>query len=267
MQNPLDTVWADSQHESYSEMSTIRNGTMKKVTKAAPVILDFLRRTDTCTVSNAIETFNIRMRNEGYIQGGVRCMFPELHPVAGYAVTGRIRTTAPPIAHHCYYQNVEWWEYVAKMPGPKIMVLADVDRAPGVGAFFGEIHMQISRALGCVAYVSNGRIRDVPELKSARFPCFAGGASVSHAYAHLIEMNEPVEIGCLQIHPGDLLHADCHGVQTIPLEIAADLPGVVAGIASQETELIELCNDPSFSVDKLRALLERRKDHSQTTGG
>src|SRR5665213_2999984 len=125
---------------------------MKNVTQAPPLVLDFLRRTDTCTVSNAIETFNVRMRNEGYIQGRTRSLFPELPPVAGYAVTGRIRTTAPPIAHRCYYQNVEWWEFVASLPGPKIVVLADVDSAPGVGAFFGEIHMQISKALGCVAY-------------------------------------------------------------------------------------------------------------------
>jgi regulator of RNase E activity RraA len=185
-------------------------------------------------------------------------MFPEWQqPVAGYAVTGRIRTTAPPIAHRCYYQNMEWWEYVARMSGPKIMVLADVDRAPGVGAFFGEVHMQISRALGCVAYVSNGTIRDLPEIKAARFSCFAGGASVSHSYAHLIEMNEPVEIGCLQVRPGDLLHADCHGVQAVPMEIAAELPRVVADIAAREATLIALCKDLSFSIEKLRALVEK----------
>ncbi|HWF11227.1 MAG TPA: RraA family protein [Bryobacteraceae bacterium] len=234
---------------------------MKTTRHAPPLVLDFLGRTDTCTVSNAIETFNVRMRNEGYIQGRIRSMFPDLPPSAGYAVTGRIRTGAPPIAHHYYYQNIEWWEFVASLPGPKIVVLADVDSAPGTGAFFGEIHMRISKALGCVAYVTNGTIRDLPEMKAAGFPCFAEGVSVSHAYAHLIEMNEPVEIGCLQIRTGDLLHADCHGVQKIPLEIAPEIPGAVARIAARERELIGLCTDPAFSIEKLKALLQRGGDH------
>jgi 4-hydroxy-4-methyl-2-oxoglutarate aldolase len=180
---------------------------MHTISQVAPELLDFLRRTDTCMVSNAIEAFNLRMRNLGFIQGGVKCIVPGTAPVVGYAVTGRIRTTAPPIANLCYYQNVEWWEYVASMPGPKIMVVADMDRAPGIGAFFGEIHAQISKALGCVAYVSNGTVRDIPAIQAAQFPCFAGGVSVSHSYAHLIEMGEAVEIGTLQIRSGDLLPA------------------------------------------------------------
>ncbi len=214
-------------------------------------ILDFLRRTDTCTASNAIETFDVRMRNEGYIQSGAKCLFPELPPVAGYAVTGRIRTTAPPISNLYYYQNPKWWEYVAASNGPKIIVLADMDRAPGTGAFVGEMHAQIARALGCVGYVSNGAVRDLPSLKALNFQCFANSVSVSHAYGHLIEFGEAVEIGCLKISPGDLLHGDCHGVQKIPLEIADKLPEAVARIVEREASLIELCNRPDFSVEKL----------------
>jgi len=232
---------------------------MENIKQAPPVLLDFLRRTDTCTVSNAIETFDTRMRNEGYTQDGIRAIFPEMSAVAGYAVTGRIRTSAPPMSHRYYYQNIEWWEFVASLPGPKFVALADVDNAPGTGAFFGEIHMQISKALGCVAYVTNGTIRDLPKIRSAGFSCFASGVRVSHAYAHLIEMGEPVEIGCLQIRTGDLLHADCHGVQKIPMEIAASIPNAVAAIAAREAELIEVCKDPAFSMEKLTTLL-RGKD-------
>ena len=180
---------------------------MESVNRVPPEILDFLRNTDTCSVSNAIEALNIRMRNEGFIQNAVKCMFPAMPPVAGYAITGRIRTTAPPISGLCYYQNIEWWEYVASVPGPKIIVLADMDRAPGVGAFFGEIHAQISKALGCVAYVTNGAVRDLAAMEAVRFQCFAGNVSVSHAYAHIVEMAEPVEIGSLKILSGDLIHA------------------------------------------------------------
>jgi regulator of RNase E activity RraA len=217
-------------------------------------VLEFLRHIDTCTVSNAIESFDIRMRDEGYIHAGLKCICPKLPPVAGYAVTGRIRTTVPPvIRNRCYYNTPEWWEYVANAPRPKVIVLLDSDDAPGVGAFFGQIHMEISKALGCVAYISNGSIRDLGEIQAANFPCFAGGVSPSHAYAHIIEFGEIIEMGTLKIAPGDLLHADCHGVQKIPLEIASQLPERASQVLSREAKLIDLCRSADFSIEKLKA--------------
>jgi regulator of RNase E activity RraA len=220
-------------------------------------ILDFLRRTDTCMVSNAIETFDVRMRNEGYIQGITRSIFPAMPPVAGYAITGRIRTSAPPMSGRSYYQNPEWWEHVAAAPGPKIIALADLDPAPGAGALFGEIHARIAIALGCVGFVTNGAVRDVNALEAMGFHCFAGSVSVSHAYAHLIEFGEPIEIGGMKISPGDLLHGDRHGVQRIPIEIAERIPAVTAKIEAHEAELFRVCEQPDFSIDKLSAVLRR----------
>jgi 4-hydroxy-4-methyl-2-oxoglutarate aldolase len=225
--------------------------------------LNFLRQTDTCTVSNAIETFNVRMRNEGYIQDTVLCQFPKLAPVVGYAVTGRIRTTAPPIANLCYYHRADWWEYVASLPSPKIIVLHDVDRIPGTGAFVGEIHAHISQALGCVAYVTNGTIRDLPALQATQFQCFASGVSVSHAYAHIIDFGDPVELGGLKVSPGDLIHGDCHGVHTIPFSIAEQLPKAVKCVLDREAELISFCQSPNFSLGALVKMLNRESSQCQ----
>ena len=225
--------------------------------QASARVLNLLRRTGTCTVSNAIETFNVRMRNEGFMQDESRCQFPTLPPVTGYAVTGRIRTSAPPIANLCYYHRPDWWEYVAGFPSPKIIVLHDMDRTPGAGAFFGEVHSRISRALGCVAYVTNGAIRDAPALAASQFQCFSSGLSVSHSYAHIIDFGEPVEIGGLKVSPGDLLHGDAHGVQTIPPSIAELLPEAIQAIVDREAELISFCESPDFTLEKLTAILNR----------
>jgi 4-hydroxy-4-methyl-2-oxoglutarate aldolase len=194
----------------------------------SPELFSFLLRTDTCTVSNAIETFGVRMRNEGYVHGRVHCMTPKLPPVAGYAVTGRIRTSTPPISGLCYYQRPDFWDYIASVPGPKILVIEDVDRIPGVGALFGEIHAEISRALGCTGFVTNGTVRDLRAVDVLGFQCFASGSCVSHAYAHLTEFGNPIEIGGLQISTGDLLHGDCNGVHSVPLTVLERLPAVVA---------------------------------------
>lgn len=226
-------------------------------------ILNFLKRTDTCTVSNAIETFDVRMRDEGFMHKTVECQFPNLPPIAGYAVTGRIRSIAPPIANLCYYHRVDFWEYVASFPSPKVIVLEDVDDDPGTGALFGEIHAQIAQALDCVGYVTNGTIRDVSAVAAAQFQCFASGRSVSHSYAHVVDFGEPVEVGGLKVSPGDLVHGDYHGVHTIPLSIAEKLPEAVMRILRREGELIRFCKSPGFSLEKLTRILKRESPSCQ----
>ena len=198
-----------------------------------------LARTDTCTVSNAIEAFNIRMRNEGFVDGRIRCLVPGQASIAGYAVTGSVRTTAPPIANLCYYHRTDWWEFVASVPSPKIIVLEDVDRIPGTGAFVGEIHARIAKALGCVGFVSNGTVRDFAALRAADFQCFASGISVSHSYAHIVDYGESIKVGGLKVATGDLLQGDRHGIQNIPYEIAGELAAQVDCIVKRERELIE----------------------------
>lgn len=232
------------------------------IRQVAPNIIHLLQRNDTCAVANAIETFNVRMRNEGYVQRDAHCIYPDMPPVAGYAITGRIRTNAPPIAGLCYYHRQDFWEYVSRFPSPKIVVLEDMDREPGIGALFGEIHARISKALGCVAYLTNGAVRDVQGVKAAGLQCFAGHVSLSHSYAHITEFGEPIEIGGLKISPGDLLQGDEHGIQQIPLEIAEGLPGALAKISSHEAELIDLCNSPHFTVEKLNEALSKTRSWS-----
>lgn len=107
-----------------------------------------LRKIDTCTVSNAIERLKGRLRNEGQIAGAVaHCIFPDLPPVLGYAVTGCMRSTMAPVAGRAYHENMHWWRYVSSIPEPRIMVIQDKDPYPGVGALVGELHAVIGKAL------------------------------------------------------------------------------------------------------------------------
>jgi 4-hydroxy-4-methyl-2-oxoglutarate aldolase len=219
--------------------------------------LEKLGGLDTCTVSNAIERLNVRLRNEGFVSGMVRCQFPTLPPMLGYAATGRIRTVSPPMIHRCYHDRMDWWNYVASLPEPRVMVLQDADARPGMGAFVGEMHAAIGEALRCVGCVTNGAVRDLPAAAAMGFHLFAGSVSVSHSYAHIIEFGEPVEIGGLKIQSGDLMHGDCHGVLTIPLEIATDVPAAASTVLAEERELTEFCRSPEFSLKELATRLLR----------
>jgi 4-hydroxy-4-methyl-2-oxoglutarate aldolase len=216
-----------------------------------------LCKIDTCTASNAIERLHGRLRNEGQISGAVlRCIFPQLPPVLGYAVTGSMRASTEPVAGRTYHENVSWWRYVASLPEPRIMVVRDRDEFPGGGALVGELHAVIGQALHCVAYVTNGSVRDLPGVEAIGFQLFAGSIAVSHKYAHICEYGQPVEIDGLVISPGDLLHGDRHGVHTIPLPIASEIPRMAEEILREEEELKELCQAPGFSLRKLEEKLQ-----------
>ena len=227
---------------------------------ASPEQIEALRRFDACTIANAIETLNLRPRNEGFVHGAFQCMFPKMRPVAGYAVTGRMRSSAQPIHGHYYYDHIEWWRFVQSLPTPRIIVLRDADDAPGVGALFGELHARISRALGCVAYVTNGTVRDLPGIETVGFQVFASGPAVSHAYAHVVDFGGAVDLGGLRIHSGDLLHGDLHGVQNIPHEALAKLPKIAECLLEDEKDFIEKCLNGNFSLEALSAEIRKHAE-------
>jgi 4-hydroxy-4-methyl-2-oxoglutarate aldolase len=221
------------------------------------VDLERLREFDACTVSNAIEKLGARLRNEGFVSRAVRCRFPDLPPMVGYAATGRIRTVSPPMTHRCYYDRMDWWTYVASLPKPRVIVVQDADGKPGLGAFVGEIHASIALALDCVGCVTNGAVRDLPAIKALNFQLFSGNLSVSHSYAHIIDFGEPVEIGGLKIRSGDLLHGDRHGVLNVPVELVADIPAEASKILAEERELTDFCRSPGFSFEELAKRLRQ----------
>ncbi len=217
--------------------------------------LDALRRLDTCTVSKAIETFQLRLRNAGFANSHVRCVFEDISPMVGYAATARLRSDDPPIAGS-YHDRTEWWKSILRVPIPRIVVLEDLDEPPGVGAFLGGMHAAILRTLGCVGYVTNGAVRELPGIRDMGLHLFAGNVAVSHAYAHIFDFGSPVNVGGLEVRPGDLLHGDRHGVLIVPKGIAPEIPAVAAKLQAAEQRVIRLCQSQEFSMEKLRQVLE-----------
>ena len=217
--------------------------------------LDALRRLDTCTVSNAIETFQIRLRNAGFTDARVGCIFEDFPPTVGYAATARLRTGEPPIAGF-YDDRADWWKSILQIPPPRIAILEDLDERPGVGAFLDGVHAAILKALGCVGYVTNGAVRELPRVRDLGLQLFARNVAVSHAYAHVFDFGSTVKVGGLEVRPGDLLHGDQHGLLSIPKEIAAEIPAVAARLQQAEQRVIDFCSSQEFSPDKLPQVLK-----------
>jgi 4-hydroxy-4-methyl-2-oxoglutarate aldolase len=221
-----------------------------------PEALDALRRYDSPTLANAIETFDIRPRDEGFASMEVRCLFPDLGTMVGYAATATIRARGRGEGDGAHSPL---WALVRSLPVPRVVVVQDLDDPPGHGALWGEVQSSIYKALGCVGTVTDGCVRDLKEVREMGFHFFARGPGVSHAYVRLESIGEPVRIGGLTVRPGELVHADQHGVLLIPGEIAAELPAAADRIIEREQEFIRWVRSAEFDPDRLAEM--RRVRH------
>src|SRR5664280_1377152 len=206
---------------------------------------------DTCTIANAIERFGVRLRNEGFTRPGLHCLTGDLPRLLGYAATCRVRSADPPMSGNAYVDRTDWWETIGLLPVPRIAVVQDLEAADSGASTIGEVHAAILKAFHCEGVITDGSVRDVPGVRRMEFPMFASAVSVSHAYMHVVDFGAPVEIFGLPVRFGDLLYADVHGVVSIPLDIAARVPEVASGIRAKEREIIDLCQSPEFSLEKL----------------
>lgn len=216
-------------------------------------------RFDTCKIANAIESLNIRLRNEGFTHPGIRSVAGGFPVVLGYAVTSIVRCADPPMKGYREYHLEDWWENIALHPKPRIAFIQDIDDPPGQGAILSDVHAHVLRALDCQAIVTNGAVRNVPALTSLNFPAFSAHIAMSHAYAHMVEFDVPVQILGLTINPGDLMYADIHGAVQIPEDRVADITRQAAETAARQQTVIDLCRSPEFSLQALRALNAARR--------
>src|SRR5439155_20432323 len=147
-----------------------------------------------------------------------RDFMPQMGPMAGYAVTLVIE----PSNEKHRRQNPTVWNdyrrYVAGAPGPKIVVVQDLDKPRVIGAFWGEVNSNVHRALGCVGTIVDGAIRDLDEMTNAGFKALARRMCVGHAFSHPVRWNCEVEVFGRKVSPGDLIHADKHGFLVVAPE-------------------------------------------------
>jgi len=223
------------------------------MTTLTNTLLDELRTLNSPSVSNAVELFDVRPRTAGFASGAIRCIFPHFPVMVGYAVTATIRaaTQPPPDARA---RTWALYDHVLSVPGPRVVVVKDLDDPPAVGSLWGEVNANTFRAHGCIGVVTDGGVRDCDEVEALGFHYFAREVIVSHAYVHVEQSGIPVEIGGLTINPGDLIHADKHGVMTIPLDIAALIPEAARRIEHRERALIDYCKSAAFTSEGLRDL-------------
>jgi regulator of RNase E activity RraA len=212
-----------------------------------------LKQYDSCTVANAIEKFGVRPDSAGYTGQEIRCLSPEMGVMLGYAVTGVMGPRE--VGEQGWRQG--WLDYcqaIEESPKPAVCVIEDSPLWPMQGALVGEVMSTCMQRLGALGCVTNGAVRDLEQVAVMGFQYHAAGVIVSHGQLKFHSVGQPVRLGRLEVRPGDLLHADLHGVVVVPFEIAEQIPDACQKIFDVEAEIMELAKRPGFKAADLRAL-------------
>jgi regulator of RNase E activity RraA len=183
-----------------------------------------LRRWNTPTVYNGWEQITAHdAARDGFNLEETTDFMPQMGAMVGYAVTVVCEPSNAAHKRATPQALAEYRRHVASAPGPKIVVVQDLDKPNFVGSFWGEVNANVHRALGCVGAITDGAIRDLDEMYYAGFKALAKRLCVGHAHSWPVRWNCEVEVFGRRVKPGQLIHADKHGFLVIPEEDEARL--------------------------------------------
>jgi len=88
-------------------------------------------------------------------------------------------------------------------------------------SLFGEIMVATAVKIGVAGVVLNGAVRDAAEIGQGHFPLYAAGVTHRGPYKDGPgEINVPIAIDGMVIHPGDLVIGDADGLLCVPFDDA-----------------------------------------------
>lgn len=221
-----------------------------------------LAQWDTPTICNALELVVPDRRGHGFTSEPFALANPDMPAFVGHVRTARIRARAPSdaSAEDMAAQRLAYYEYVATGgEAPSVVVIEDLDDAPGYGAFWGEVNSAIHHGLGCLGCVTNGSFRDLEEWAPG-FHMLGGRVGPSHAFVHLVDFGGEVTVHGMTAKDGDILHADRHGAVIVPPEAVVALPEAVALCMRREEPVLAAARGAEFDIAMLKGAMGTAKD-------
>lgn len=206
--------------------------------------IDALRGIDSPTVANAIETFGLRPRVAGYVGYDIRCIFPELPPSVGYAVTCQVDSTTEG-RQGIGFQRL--YDLLQDAPKPALVVMQDMGMDRPHSCHAGEIMATTMKRLGAVGILTDGGLRDMHQIRALQgFQLFCPGLVVSHGNPVCVSIGDTVTISGLEIRTGDLLHGDANGVVLIPEQCAPEVLVAAQRVLAEEARTLSRIKGPEF---------------------
>jgi regulator of RNase E activity RraA len=168
----------------------------------------------------------------------------------GYALTVTMTSVPGPVPGREGYWRM--WQALEQAPKPAVVVVQDVSGQPSRCAYFGEVMATLASRLGAIGVVTDGGVRDLPEVRGLGLHYFAPYAVVSHGNFQIVDVGLSVTLDGQVVHPGDLLHGDANGIVIVPPQVLDGLPAAVDNIREREKRTIDYIKGPEFTLDGLK---------------
>jgi len=216
-----------------------------------PEIVSWLSQVDSPTVANAIETFKVRDRTDGYIGGYVHAMYDLGTAMLGHALTVTIGNGPGKVAPRDGYWAM--WEALAQMPAPSVIVMQDVSGAPERYACAGEVMATMAQRLGAVGMVTDGGFRDLKEVQALGLHYFAAFPVVSHSNFEILDVGIDITVDGQVVRTGDIVHGDINGIVIVPPDILDGLEAAIGVIRDRESRFMAFLRGESFNLADAKA--------------
>src|SRR3954469_3233624 len=192
-------------------------------------MLNELRSIDTPTITNVVATYPKNPLCLGlynpwtenwYSDTSIRCIYPEMKPTVGYAVTCTYGLPDPNFSGRLSFADVI--DALDAMKKPALLVIQQKwpPELMAKAGLAGEIMVTSMMAVGCVGLLSNGPSRDVDAIRRLGFQLLLGGVTAGHGEMAVQAVNVPVSVGGMDVAPGELVHMDENGAVKFPADLA-----------------------------------------------
>ena len=207
-------------------------------------ILEKLKGFDTPSITNVVATYPKNPLCLGlyepwwsnwYTDQSVRCIYPELGRLVGYAVTVVYSLPDPNFNRLTMRDLVE---ALAKSRKPSIIVIKQdfpPEILPKVGLCGGQMTTMF-KACGAVGVVTNGPSRDIDEIRPMNFQYLMSGVTPGHGAMAIKAVNVPVSVAGMDVAPGEIIHMDENGACKFPADRLAEVYKNVQALAKNEAE-------------------------------
>ena len=189
-------------------------------------LLEELKKIDTPTITNVVATYPDRPYCLGlynpwtenwYTDNSLSCWYPELGPIAGFAVTCTYGMPDPSYKGHSLLDVLEAMDRLGK---PSIFCFQQKfppEIADKVGLSGGNMTSAM-RACGAIGALSNGPSRDIHEIRPMNFQYLTRGICAGHGTMAVHAVQVPVAIAGMDIAPGEIVHMDENGAVKFPAD-------------------------------------------------
>lgn len=210
----------------------------------------------TATLSNAVNQLGISDPTEGFSDPLIRCLYPELGVMIGVAITVEIETMNPNVPNTGLGPLfVELLRQVDAENCPVVIVAKEVGTGSRFAAHCGEVIASSLKRLGAVGLFTDAAVRDVEEVRDLGFHFYSRGITPSSGNARLVRIGSTVNVGGIEIQPGDLIHGDADGLLKIPVEGREQLAEVAMQVQNGEGSVLEYIRSDGFTLEGLIEIL------------